>query len=125
MKTGIPFSANDTYPARPKKGLLTPPLGLINNVNIFRYKQNFGTAITRRTLPSTALNILGKRERSPEWYSAIARTTKLNCKQLCTYSYHVSYWFTLTGIFSRGSFAQFSCAADGIQFSKLEVILLL
>ena len=31
----------------------------------------------------------------------------------------------INGVFSRGSLAQFSCAADGIQFSKLEVILLL
>ena len=58
---------SNTYPSRPNKLVLTlPTLVLINNY-ILCNKPNLVTAITRRTLPSTVLNMAReKKKREPK-----------------------------------------------------------
>ena len=59
---------SNTYPSRPNKLVPTlPTLVLINNAYVFCNKPNFVTAMTRRTLPSTVLNMAReKKKRAPK-----------------------------------------------------------
>ena len=81
---------------RPNKLVLTlPTLVLINNAYIFCNKPNFLTAITRRTLPLTVVNMAREKRREPPNQCATAFTEKLKLTThrlcVCSYAYHVSY----------------------------------
>ena len=69
---------SNTYPCRRNKLVPTHPTpGLINNAYIFCNKPNFVTAMTRRTLPSTVLNMAReKKKRAPKLCYCFHRETK-------------------------------------------------
>ena len=73
-----------------------PSSCLINNAHIFCNKPNFATATTRRTLPSTVLNMAREKKRREPPNCATAFTEKLKTTHrlcVCSYAYHVSYTF--------------------------------